>query len=257
MDELPEHVAENRRHWDATAHEWVAAGERSWDATEPYWGAWQVPDSELGMLPEDMSGMRAIELGCGTGYVSAWMARRGAAVVGIDNSAAQLATAGRLAQQHGIDLTLHHGNAEAVPEPDGSFDFAISEYGAAIWCDPDAWIPEAARLLRPGGRLVFLGNHPLAMVCLPADGAMTSLRLERDYFGLGTLDWRAVEIDPGGMEFNRPLSDWFALFHDSGFTVDDYREPRPPAWVDEDRFAVRIDWARRFPSEQVFKLTRS
>ena len=49
------------------------------------------------MLPADMSGLAAIELGCGTGYVSGWMARRGASVVGIDNSRRQLDTARRLA----------------------------------------------------------------------------------------------------------------------------------------------------------------
>ena len=42
--------------------------------------------------------------------------------------------------------------------PTRSFDLAISEYGAAIWADPYKWIPEAARLLRPGGQLIFLGN---------------------------------------------------------------------------------------------------
>ena len=63
----------------------------------------------------------------------------------------------------GDDLTLIHDDAEAVPYPDASFDLAFSEYGAAIWCDPERWIPEAHRLLRPGGTLLFLGCHPLAM----------------------------------------------------------------------------------------------
>ncbi len=58
------------------------------------------------------------------------LARRGARVVGIDNSEAQLAAARRLQRQHGLDFSLLHGNAEAVPYPDASFDFAISEYGA-------------------------------------------------------------------------------------------------------------------------------
>ena len=99
---------------------------------------WGVPIP--GLLPDDMRGMDAIEFGCGTGYVSAWMARRGATVVGIDNSAGQLATARRLAAEHEIELTLVHGNAETVPYSDESFDFAVSEYGAAIWCDPYVWI---------------------------------------------------------------------------------------------------------------------
>ncbi len=138
---LPEHVLVNRAHWDQDAANWVAGGERDW-RSEPTWGSWRV--SLPGMLPDDMSGMDAIELGCGTAYVSAWMARRGATVVGIDNSEAQLATALRLADEHGIELTLIHGNAESVPYPDASFDFAISEYGAAIWCDPLPLDPRGA-----------------------------------------------------------------------------------------------------------------
>lgn len=144
-DNLPEHVTENRVYWDRMAEDWVSAGERSWIQDQPTWGIWALPEAELNLLPEDMSQMKAIELGCGTGYVSAWMARRGAEVVGIDNSSRQLKTAQRLATEHAVPLTLIHGNAETVPYSDASFDFAISEYGAAIWCDPKVWITEAHR----------------------------------------------------------------------------------------------------------------
>ena len=130
--ELPEHVRRNRVYWDAHAAEYVGPGERAWARQEPTWGIWRVPDSELCVLPADLTGKDVIELGCGTAYVSAWLARRGACVVGIDNSAAQLATARRLQQEHGLTLTLIHGNAEQVPYPDASFDLAISEYGVEL-----------------------------------------------------------------------------------------------------------------------------
>ena len=58
-----------------------------------------------------------IELGCGTAYISAWLARRGARVVGIDNSVVQLATARRPQREYGLALTLIHGNAEQVRIP--------------------------------------------------------------------------------------------------------------------------------------------
>ena len=116
MTDLPEHVAVNRQYWDSMAHEWVEMGERAW-ADEPSWGEWGVPESELGLLPTDMTGIDAIELGCGTGYISGWLARRGAKVVGIDNSTEQLKTAARLAAAHEVDIEWIHGNAETVPKP--------------------------------------------------------------------------------------------------------------------------------------------
>ncbi len=255
-DPLPEHAVENRNYWDSMADQWVAPGERHWKQDDPTWGIWSVPESELNMLPVDMTGMRAIELGCGTGYVSSWMVRRGASAVGIDNSEKQLETAARLAQEHGKAIELIHGNAETTGLPDQSFDFAISEYGAAIWCDPYSWIPEAHRLLGPGGSLVFLGTHPLAQICAPLNGDVCGRELVRDYFKLRRLDWRDVEIDPGGVEFNLPISKWIALFHETGFVVEDYHEIQAPAAETETRFYATAEWAKQYPTEQVWKLRK-
>jgi SAM-dependent methyltransferase len=254
--ELPEHVRENRAFWDGMAHEWVESGERNWAQAEPTWGIWGLPEADLQLLPERMDGMKTIELGCGTGYVSGWMARRGARVFGIDNSAEQLRTAERLADRHAVELELVHGNAEEVPYPDASFDFAISEYGAAIWCDPYRWIPEAHRLLKPGGRLVFLGTHPLAIACAPYSGKPTETTLHRSWFDLHIQDWRKVDVDPGGVEFNLAPSAWFRLFADTGFDVVDYREIQAPAEASDDRFSIPVDWAKRWPSEQVWKVRK-
>ncbi len=252
----PDHVIANRQHWDEHAPEWVAAGERNWVAG-PSWGIWGIPEAELRLLPEDMTGLDAIELGCGTAYVSAWMARRGARVVGIDNSIAQLRTARRLSAEHGVELTLIHGNAEAVPYPDRSFDFAISEYGAAIWCDPHLWIPEAHRLLRPGGELVFLGTSALACLCSPENGALPyTERLERDYFSMHRFDWSNAVDEPGGIEFNLPISGWFRLFRETGFEVIDFLELRAPRPGPEMKFGFTADWAHRYPAEQAWKLRR-
>ena len=203
-DELPEHVLANRTQWDTDAPTWVAAGERSWAARDASWGVWQVPQTTVGLLPKDMTDMHAIELGCGTGYVSTWMARRGATVTAIDNSQRQPETARRLGAEHRLDITWIHGDAEQVPRPDGSYDFAVSENGAAIWCDPFVWIPEAHRLLRAGGGLGLLGNHPLAVACTPLDGPPTSETLVRDWFSLHRIDWRQVPFDPSGIEFTVP-----------------------------------------------------
>lgn len=251
-----DHVSINRDLWDRDAPNWAEIGERLWTLERPEWGNWGVADLPRDLLPTDMSGLDAVELGCGTGYVAGWMARRGARVTAIDISTAQLATARRLAQLHGADITFIDGNAETTGLPDAAFDFAISEYGAAIWCPPDAWLTEAWRLLRPGGRLVFLGNHPLVLLCSPLDGAPCDTTLHRPYRGMWGADWTEVAFEPSGICFNLTMGDWFALFARIGFQVQDYLELYAPDWVTDTRAAVPADWAKTYPVEQVWFLEK-
>lgn len=250
------HVTINRDVWDADAPNWVALGERLWALDMPEWGIWGVSEQELSLLPDDMTGMTAIELGCGTGYVSGWMARRGADVTAIDVSAAQLTTARRLADTHDTRITFIEGNAEATALPDATFDFAISEYGAAIWCPPEIWLREAWRLLRPGGRLVFLGNHPLALICSPLSGAPCDRTLHRPYRNLQSVDWTEVEIDPSGICFCLTFAGWMDLFAEIGFTVTGYQELYAPEDATGVRAFVPADWGREYPAEQVWHLAK-
>jgi SAM-dependent methyltransferase len=250
MDER-DYVGRNRAHWDEIATEYVANGEASWATDQPRWGIWGIPEAEVSLLPERLDGKDAIELGCGTGYVSAWLARRGARVVGIDNSPKQLETARRLQVQHELDFPLLLGNAETVPYPDASFDFAISEYGAALWADPYLWIPEAARLLRPGGELVFLTNGLICILCVPdteAEGPATD-RLRRPYFGRHRIEWP----DSDGVEFHLGYGDWIRLLRANGFEVTDLIELRPAEDATTRYEWVTTEWARQWPSEEVWK----
>lgn len=252
---MADHVQINRDHWNADAKNWVKSGEAAWRGA-PDWGIWQTPEAQLKLLPEDMTGLQTIELGCGTGYVSAWMVRRGAIATGIDMSSAQLATARRLAAEHGLEITWIEGNAEATGLPDASFDFAISEYGAAIWCDPQVWLREAWRLLRPGAGLVFLGNHPFADVCVPLSGAENDHKLHRPYRGMRGNDYTKVEVEPGGVCFNLTIADWMALFTEIGFGVEGFYELYPQEKTEETRFMIPGNWAWNYPTEMVWKLSK-
>ncbi len=253
MSDLPEHVARNRASWDASAPEWVAPARRDWARDEPWWGIFTVAESALHVLPDDLEGLDTVELGCGTGYVSSWLARRGARCVGIDNSERQLDTARAMQAEFGIDFELVHGNAETTPFEDASFDFAISEYGASIWCDPYEWIPEAARLLRPGGRLVFLVNTPLSIMCAPDDENIPAReQLLRPYFGMHRVEWP----DDDSVEFHLPHGELIALLRRCGFEIEQLLEVRPPADATT-RFAhATVEWARRWPYEEVWKVRK-
>ncbi|MEA2586259.1 MAG: hypothetical protein QOF33_4344 [Thermomicrobiales bacterium] len=249
--QLPGHVQKNRAAWDRFAVDYVASGERNWAADEPSWGIFSIPESEVGLLPSSLAGRDTIELGCGTAYVSAWLAKRGARPVGIDNSPNQLATARRLQAEHGREFPLHLGNAEQTPFPDGSFDLAISEYGASIWCDPYAWIPEAARLLRPGGELIYLVNGTLTLLCTPPDAedeTPVTTQLERPYFGMRRIDW-----PDGSVEFHLGYGDWIRLLRANGFDVEDMVELRPAADATTSYPWMTTEWAQQWPCEEVWK----
>ncbi len=247
-----DHLARNRAAWNDRAADFVAHGEKAWTAAEPYWGIWEVPEVELGLLPPDLEGVDAVELGCGTAYVSAWLARRGARPVGIDLSSGQLVTARRLQREHGLAFPLIEGNAEELPFPDASFDLAVSEYGACLWADPYRWVPEAARVLRPGGRLVFLTNGAILMLCVAADDAesLPGDRLVRDYFGMHRFEWPAAPE----VEFHLTHGDWLRLLRANGLDVEDLLELRPPADATT-LFPDIVDlaWARRWPCEEAWK----
>lgn len=122
------YVAVTRRLWDEHMSGWFERYARSrWAAAEPYWGMWCIPQSRLPVLPADLADVVAVELGCGSGYVSAWLARRGARPVGVDVSARQLAVAHRLQGEFGLRFPLVQADAERVPLGAGCADLVISE----------------------------------------------------------------------------------------------------------------------------------
>jgi len=248
-ESLPDHVRRNRARWDEWAAEYAQRAPAQWAANDITWGIWSIPESEAQLLP-DVNGMDVLELGCGTAYVSAWLARRGARPVALDNSPRQLDTARRLQGEYDLEFPLLLGYAENVPLPDASFDLVISEYGAAIWADPYEWIPEAARLLRPGGWLVFLGNSSLLMLCVPdAAGEPATERLVRDYFGMHRFEWP----DGPEVEFHLGYGDWIRLLRDNGLEIHDLVELRAPPEAATGYDYVTSEWARRWPSEQVWR----
>jgi SAM-dependent methyltransferase len=241
------YVERNRTAWTTFAPQYAKVAPRIWSRTEIDWGVWNVPESDVGALGE-VAGLDVVDLGCGTGYFSAWLARRDARPVGIDVTPAQLATARAMQRQFGLAFPLVEGNAERLPFRDGSFDLALSEYGASIWCDPHLWIPEAARVLRPNGRLVFLCNSVLSILTAGELGG-TGTELLRDYFGMHRVEWP----DTGEVEFRLGYGDWIRLLRSNGFEVDDLIELQAPPNATKHPFSdVDPEWAQRWPSEEIW-----
>jgi ubiquinone/menaquinone biosynthesis C-methylase UbiE len=250
-DGLPEYAVRNRVAWTKSNADYTASrAHDSWAQERITWGVFNTPEDELQVLP-DLRGLDVIELGCGTAYFGAWLKRRGARrVVGIDITPAQLDTARAMNAEFGLGLDFIEGNAEAVALPDATFDVAFSEYGASIWCDPFLWIPEAARLLRPGGELIFLRNSDLQMACSPNEDKVGE-QLVRPLKGMHRLDW----ADDGTTEFHLNVADLFRLLRQTGFDVIDFRELYASGdATDHPYYAyVPAEWAKRWPSEEIWR----
>src|SRR5262249_48292397 len=152
---LSEHARKNRAMWEASSdkyeqhHEADLSGENALA-----WGLWRIPEAELHILGE-VTGKDILEFGCGAARWSIALAQRGARPVGLDISSRQLQHARRLMQKAGVDFPLIEASAEDVPLPDASFDIVFCDRGAMGFCDPLRTVPEAARLLRPGGFFAF------------------------------------------------------------------------------------------------------
>jgi SAM-dependent methyltransferase len=245
-------VTRNRQHWEADAVHWAERGRRSWAKAEPTWGIWKVPDSELRLL-DDVADLDVVELGCGTAYVSAWLDRRGARVIGVDPTSAQLSTARSLQGEFGQAFPLVQAAGEHVPLRSASFDLVISEYGAAIWADPHRWIPEAARLLRPGGELVFLGNSVLLMLCVPDyEDLSAEAALLRPQFGIHRFEWP----DSEGVEFHISHGEMIRLLRANEFEVLDLVELYPDPDAVPTVSYVSREWARAWPFEELWRARR-
>jgi SAM-dependent methyltransferase len=255
MADLPEHVRINRDAWTRANAQYTGGRARAaWTEESIRWGVWNVPEAEVHVLP-DVLGKDVIELGCGTAYFGAWLKRSGARrVLGIDVTPTQLETARELNREFGLGLELVEANAEAVPLADAQFDLAVSEYGASIWCDPELWIPEAARLLRPDGELVFLRNSTLSTLCMPDTGKVAET-LQRSQRGMNRLEWTD---DAPGVEFHPGTGDMLRILRRSGFALLDFVELFAPADARDHPFYdyVPADWARRWPSEEIWRLQK-
>ncbi len=243
-----DYIERNRALWQRWAPAYESVGRDGWKEKELRWGIWGVPESELRLLAGLEPGAEVIELGCGTAKVSAWLARGGFRPVAIDVAPAQLEFAQRLQREFSLTFPLICANAEDVQLHDATFDLAVSEYGASLWCEPSRWIPEAHRLLRPGGRLVFFTAGAFLRTCSPPAGGPAGVRLVRDYFSASRTEFE----ESGAVEFHLTHGDWIRLLGTRGFVLENLVEVRPRFDAAAAFDFATLEWARRWPSEEIW-----
>lgn len=195
--------------------------------TSPYNADLAFPGT-ADLLPE-VDGRRVLDAGCGSGVYTEWLLDRGADVVGVDVSEAMLE---RARERVGDRAELRRADLAERLEfaADEVFDGVVS--GLALdyvedWRGP---FSEFARLLVPGGFLVFSVPHPFDEFPLDDD---------EDYFAV---ERRVKEWSVDVPYYRRPLTEVFGPLLEAGFRIDAVAEPRPT-----ERFRER--WPERYEKE--------
>jgi demethylmenaquinone methyltransferase / 2-methoxy-6-polyprenyl-1,4-benzoquinol methylase len=99
-------------------------------------------------------GQRILDVATGTGMVAFGLARRGATVIGLDQSEQMLAGARKRREaERAASITFIQGEAEDLPFADGEFDALTFTYLLRYVDDPGATMRELARVVKPGGRI--------------------------------------------------------------------------------------------------------
>jgi ubiquinone/menaquinone biosynthesis C-methylase UbiE len=236
---------DNRQHWNRISPSYQQEHDPQIGAEPRLWGMFSIPDAHLNALGE-VTGKRVLELGCGAGQWSRSLAAEGAIIVGLDLSEAQLAAAADA--MGAARYPLVQGTAEQLPFAPGSFDVVFCDHGGLSWAPPHLAMPQAARVMRPGGRLVFNVTSPLFAACYNSDTDRVATPLQHDYFGPGT-----IAEDHDAVSYQLGYGDWIKTLRGAGLVIDDLIEPRPaPGMRNGYMECDPPDWASRWPAEMLW-----
>ena len=260
---MSDEAGEDRRLWSDKAEHWHRhvghAGDRNRrHALNP------VLDRMLG----DVAGLRVLDAGCGTGYLSRRLARRGAEVVAVDYAEGMVELSRRLAAEAGLTIDLRQDDCcrlETI-EP-ASFDRLVSVYVLQDLVDHRAALRAFRRALKAGGRAVVIFGHPFFGMeggLDRRDDGSTVVTMSHGYFEetRGEEVWRGTDHESGELfEFpdrftfyHRPLSSYWRAMREAGFRILELDEPQPTAETAPDADPVELERRRRIAWSIAFHL---
>jgi SAM-dependent methyltransferase len=189
------------------------------------------------MIP-DVDGQRVLDAGCGTGVYTEFLLDHGAEVVGLDASEAMLAHAREAVGDRAVLQQADLG--DRLPFDDDAFDGVVSALALGYVADWGSLFAEFARILRPGGFVVFSTGHPLDQFPLAEGGEPADAE---NYFDVERL---TKEWDVPVPYYRRPFSAVVNPLLENGFRLERVVEPQPTAGFRE-RLPERYETESRYP----------
>lgn len=214
----------NKKHWDvwgkryrvkqADRLEQIRNGEPYLEKIEP----------KLAPYLANIKGKRVIVPQFGDGLVMLACAKKGAEVTGVDLSAEQIRLAKDAAAYCSVKVELVEADWQNLPKTVARdyFDLVVTECGIFCWIQkPEAWMENAFRVLKKGGRLVVSDFHPISVIAEENDGKVT---FKKSYFDQRPEVYQPSEDAPPAVEFLWKLSDIINAAIHTGFQIESVDE---------------------------------
>lgn len=246
-------INETQAFWNQTAQDWdIQVGDEG-DSNRIL-----NSDPVLWDFAGDVAGLKVLDAGCGTGYLSRKLYTEGADVIGVDFSEEMI----WIARDKSPDIDFRIGSCSDLASiSDSSMDMIVSNYVLMDVPDLDGTMQAFSRVLKAGGVAVLVFSHP----CFPQgnaihsdDGIKVKYQWDFSYF-----EQRKYVFPPWAhftsnfICFHRPLSDYWKAFKVAGFNVVDFEEPR----LAKDRFHLaenerKLNKSKNLPYSVAFKLQK-
>ncbi len=253
------------RYWESNAAAWTELARRGRDVYRDHINT----PAFFALLP-GVAGRRGLDLGCGEGYNTRLLARRGAEMTALDLCPSFLRAAREEEVREPLGIRYLLGDAQRLPLAAAAFDFACAFMSLMDMPEPGAVLAELWRVIKPGGFLQFSISHPCTDTVLRRwvtddDGERTGLEIDgyfesphgdvgRWCFGHATEAERESFGDFVIPRFHLTLSEWINLLIDHGFRLERLAEPR----ADSEALARHPDlaWTRRVPFFLILRCRR-
>jgi 2-polyprenyl-3-methyl-5-hydroxy-6-metoxy-1,4-benzoquinol methylase len=241
------------RAWNRLAHEWADGYTEYGDLNRQY-----VIDPVILRMIGRVEGLSVIDAGCGNGYFSRLLAKKGAHVTGVDISSEFIKMARQREKESPLGIKYHLGSICNLGMcHDETFDIAVSNLALMDLPELDKAIEELQRVLKRDGKLVFSIMHPCfasppvhGWVRMPFDSDRKEdriyLKVDR-YFDKTMEIWRLAKNQPPLYSFHRTLSEYMKTLLGHGFEIIDFEEPVPSRKASREHYREFGDEYDRIP----------